>query len=119
MSMSGKTPESSPEVYGKKWAKTAFFACRSRKSMEDWESDFLYSVILMEEMGRTNHFGLAAFLHSDIVVPYITSYASEELKHKYLPGCISGDIITAVAMTEPNAGSDLAGMRTTAVDEGE
>ncbi|MGC8603320.1 MAG: acyl-CoA dehydrogenase family protein, partial [Desulfomonilaceae bacterium] len=52
------------------------------------------------------------------VVPYITSYASEELKHKYLPGCISGDIITAVAMTEPNAGSDLAGMRTTAVEDG-
>jgi acyl-CoA dehydrogenase len=83
------------------------------------DADFLYSVILMEELVRTNHFGLDAFLHSDIVVPYIASYASEEMKHKYLPGCIAGDTITAVAMTEPNAGSDLAGMRTTAVENGE
>ncbi|HAJ27495.1 MAG TPA: acyl-CoA dehydrogenase [Syntrophus sp. (in: bacteria)] len=77
--------------------------------------DFLYSVIAIEEMVRTNHSGLAASLHSDIVIPYIVAFASEEQKHKYLPRCVSGDIITAIAMTEPNAGSDLAAMRTTAV----
>lgn len=82
-------------------------------------ADFLYSVIVTEEMTRTNHSGLAAALHSDIIVPYIQSFASEEQKHKYLPGCVSGDIITAVAMTEPNAGSDLAGMKTTAVEKGD
>jgi acyl-CoA dehydrogenase len=81
--------------------------------------DFLYSAILMDELVRTNHFGLAAFLHSDIVVPYIVAYASEELKHKYLPGCVAGDIITAVAMTEPNTGSDLAAIRTSAVEDGD
>jgi acyl-CoA dehydrogenase len=81
-------------------------------------ADFLYSVILTEEMARTNFTGLAAPLHSDIVVPYITSYASEELKKRYLPGCISGEIITAVAMTEPNTGSDLAAIRTSAVEDG-
>ena len=81
-------------------------------------ADFLYSVIVAEELVRTNHTGLLAPLHSDVVVPYITSYASEELKHKYLPGCVSGDIITAIAMTEPDAGSDLASMRTTAVEDG-
>ncbi len=81
--------------------------------------DFLYSVILMEELGRSNFFGLLAPLHSDIVVPYITSYASDELKSKYLSGCVSGDTITAVAMTEPNAGSDLAGIRTTAIEDGD
>jgi len=81
--------------------------------------DFLYSVILSEEMVRTHHCGLAAGLHSDIVVPYIQAFASEELKHKYLPGCVSGDIVTAIAMTEPNAGSDLAAMRTTAVQDGD
>ncbi|MBL7225219.1 MAG: acyl-CoA dehydrogenase family protein [Desulfobacteraceae bacterium] len=81
--------------------------------------DFLYSVILTEELARTGNTGLAAPLHSDIVVPYITSYASEELKKKYLPGCISGDIITAVAMTEPNTGSDLAAIRTTAKEDGD
>jgi acyl-CoA dehydrogenase len=82
-------------------------------------ADFLYSVIVGEEMARTNHSGLAATLHSDIVVPYITSFASEEHKKKYLPGCVSGDIITAIAMTEPNAGSDLAAMKTTAREDGD
>lgn len=81
-------------------------------------ADFLYSVIMTEEMTRTNHSGLATGLHSDIVVPYITSFGSEEIKKKYLPGCISGDIITAVAMTEPNTGSDLASIKTTAVEDG-
>jgi acyl-CoA dehydrogenase len=80
--------------------------------------DFLYSVIVSEELVRTDHSGLIANLHSDVVVPYIVSYGSEEIKEKYLPGCVCGDIITALAMTEPDAGSDLAGMRTTAVEEG-
>jgi len=82
-------------------------------------ADFLYSAIMLEELVRTNHSGLAAPLHSDVVVPYITTFASEELKQKYLPGCISGDMITAIGMTEPNAGSDLASMRTTAVEDGD
>jgi acyl-CoA dehydrogenase len=82
-------------------------------------ADFLYSVILAEELVLTRHSGLAAPLHSDVVVPYITAFGSEELKRTYLPGCISGDLITAVAMTEPNTGSDLAAMRTTAVEDGD
>ncbi len=82
-------------------------------------ADFLYSVILTEELGKTGNTGLAAPLHSDIIVPYITSFGSEELKKKYLPGCISGELITAVAMTEPNTGSDLAAIRTTAVEDGD
>ena len=81
--------------------------------------DFLYSVIMTEELGKTGFTGFVAPLHSDIVVPYISSYGSEELKKKYLPGCVSGDIITAIAMTEPNAGSDLAAIRTTAVEDGD
>jgi alkylation response protein AidB-like acyl-CoA dehydrogenase len=81
--------------------------------------DFLYSLIVAEEMAGTRQTGLATPLHSDIVVPYINSFGSEDLKKKYLPGCVSGDIVTAVAMTEPGAGSDLAGMTTSAVEEGE
>ena len=81
--------------------------------------DFLYSVIALEEVARTNHYGLDAFLHSDIVVPYIEAFGTPEQKQHYLPGCVSGDIITAVAMTEPGTGSDLASMETTAVDEGD
>jgi len=82
-------------------------------------ADFLYSVILTEEMTKTNCSGLAAALHSDIVVPYITAFGSEEVKRKYLPACVSGEAITAIAMTEPNAGSDLAAMKTTAREAGD
>lgn len=82
-------------------------------------ADFLYSVILAEEMARTNHAGLAVNLHSDVVVPYITAFAGEAIKQRYLPRCISGEMITAVAMTEPNTGSDLAAIRTTAVEDGD
>ncbi len=79
--------------------------------------DFLYSVIVCEEMAKTNFSGLAASLHSDIIVPYVFSFGTEEQKQKYLPGCVTGDCITAVAMTEPNTGSDLAAIRTTAVEK--
>ncbi|CAB1075791.1 Acyl-CoA dehydrogenase [Olavius algarvensis Delta 1 endosymbiont] len=79
--------------------------------------DFLYSLIVAEEMTKTWITGLATPLHSDIVVPYISSFGSEKLKQKYLPGCVTGDIVTAVAMTEPGAGSDLAAMTTAAVEE--
>ena len=81
--------------------------------------DFLYSVIVTEELSYSFHTGLAAGLHSDVVVPYISAFGDEAQKKKYLPGCVSGDIITAIAMTEPGAGSDLAGMSTTAEQEGD
>ena len=81
--------------------------------------DFLYSVIALEEVSKTNHYGLDAFLHSDIVVPYVDAYGTPEQRQKYLPGCVSGDIITAVAMTEPGTGSDLASIETTAVIDGD
>jgi len=81
--------------------------------------DFLYSVIVAEEMLKTNHSGLITPLHSDIVVPYIGSFGSEEQKKKYLPACVSGDMVAAIAMTEPGAGSDLSSMSTIAVEEGD
>ncbi|MCG8564775.1 MAG: acyl-CoA dehydrogenase family protein [Desulfobacterales bacterium] len=81
--------------------------------------DFLHSVIVWEEMSRINFTGLAAGLHSDIVVPYILSFGTEEQKQKFLPGCADGSCIAAVAMTEPGAGSDVASMETTAVEDGD
>ncbi|MFZ5867010.1 MAG: acyl-CoA dehydrogenase family protein [Thermodesulfobacteriota bacterium] len=108
-----------PKSVWKRMGEQGFLCMQVPEEYGGMGADFLYSAILLEELLKTNHFGLAANLHSDVVVPYITAYASEELKHKYLPGCISGDIITAIAMTEPNAGSDLAGMRTTAVQDGD
>ncbi|RJQ83289.1 MAG: acyl-CoA dehydrogenase [Desulfobacteraceae bacterium] len=95
------------------------FLCTSvAKIYGGLEGDFLYSVICIEEMAKTNQSGFLTLLHSDIVVPYIESYGSEEHKKKYLPGCVTGNIITAVAMTEPGAGSDLAAMTTSAIEEG-
>jgi alkylation response protein AidB-like acyl-CoA dehydrogenase len=81
--------------------------------------DFIHSLIVTEELSRTMQTGLAAGLHSDVVVPYIEAFGSDEQKRTYLPGCVSGDCITAVAMTEPGAGSDVAGMATTAVEDGD
>ncbi len=81
--------------------------------------DFLYSFILTEELARTRCGGFFFPLHSDIVVPYIFTYGTDEQKKKWLPGCVTGDIITAIAMTEPGTGSDLAAIRTTAIKDGD
>ncbi len=80
--------------------------------------DFLHAFIMTEEMSHTGITGVAAALHSDIVVPYIATYGSAAQKARYLPGCAAGEIVTAVAMTEPDAGSDLAGIRTLAEEDG-
>ena len=82
--------------------------------------DFGYSMILTEELERVGA-GLASgiSLHSDIVTPYIEAYGTEEQKQKWLPKSVTGELISAVAMTEPGAGSDLAGISTTARREGD
>ncbi|RLB00686.1 MAG: acyl-CoA dehydrogenase, partial [Deltaproteobacteria bacterium] len=82
-------------------------------------ADFLYSFIEVEEAAKTHLGGFFFPLHSDIVVPYIYNFGNEEQKRRWLPGCVTGDIITAVAMTEPGAGSDLASIRTTAIKDGD
>ena len=82
-------------------------------------ADFLYSAVEIEEMARIGENGFALNLHGDIVVPYIESFGSEEQKKKYLPKCASGEMITAVAMTEPDAGSDLQAIKATAVKDGD
>lgn len=74
-----------------------------------------YSFMISEEMAYAGVHGLMAGLHSDIVAPYIHSFGNHAQKQRWLPGCVSGDIILAVAMTEPDAGSDLSSIRTTAV----
>ena len=81
--------------------------------------DKRFSVIAMEESARINATGLGWGLHSEIVAPYLLHYGSEALKQKYLPKMASGEMIGAIAMTEPAAGSDLQGVRTTAVREGD
>lgn len=82
-------------------------------------ADWLYSVIITEELARYGASGVFVPLHNDIVAPYIYSYGTEVQKKTWLPRCASGEVILAVAMTEPEAGSDLASMRTTARRDGD
>lgn len=81
--------------------------------------DFLYDAIVMEELARVRAHGLMMGLHSDICMPYVTTFGSEEQKRRYLPKAIAGETILAIAMTEPSTGSDLAAVRTSARREGD
>ncbi|WP_017933391.1 acyl-CoA dehydrogenase family protein [Nocardioides sp. Iso805N] len=81
--------------------------------------DFRFNAVLTEEITRIGASGLGFSLHNDIVVPYLNTLGTDEQKRRWLPGCVSGETITAIAMTEPGAGSDLQGVRTTAVDKGD
>ena len=83
------------------------------------EADFRYNAVVDEEIAKLGLSGIGFGLHSDIAVPYIMAYGSEELKQKYLPGCVNGDLVTAIAMTEPGTGSDLQGIKTNAVLDGD
>ena len=80
--------------------------------------DFPYSVIIIDELARVN-VGLGIANHNDICTPYIDEFANEEQKQRWLPGCLTGDTILSIAMTEPNTGSDLQAIRGTAVPDGD
>jgi acyl-CoA dehydrogenase len=82
-------------------------------------ADKLYSIVVMEETARVNATGLGFGLHSEIVAPYILHYGSEEQKRRFLPKMASGEAIGAIAMSEPAAGSDLQGVKTTATRTGD
>ncbi|MCP5041864.1 MAG: acyl-CoA dehydrogenase [bacterium] len=81
--------------------------------------DFLYDAVLMEELAYARAHGLMMSLHSDICMPYITTWGNDEQRQKYLPGAISGETILALAMTEPGTGSDLANVQTRAIRDGD
>ncbi|RDI43227.1 acyl-CoA dehydrogenase family protein [Falsibacillus pallidus] len=82
-------------------------------------TDWGYSVVLIEELERVGSGLVGIGLHNEIVVPYLEAYGTEEQKQKWLPGCTDGSIITAIAMTEPGAGSDLANIKTFAQKNGD
>jgi len=82
-------------------------------------ADKLFSVIEMEELGRSGFSGIGFSLHSEIVAPYLLHYGTAEQKQRYLPKLASGEIVTAIAMSEPAAGSDLQGIKTTAIRQGD
>jgi alkylation response protein AidB-like acyl-CoA dehydrogenase len=80
-------------------------------------ADFRYNVIKTEELARVGASGVGFPLHDDVVVPYFLKYANDEQKQRFLPGMVSGELITAIAMTEPGTGSDLSAVATTAIEQ--
>ncbi|MEQ4303153.1 acyl-CoA dehydrogenase family protein [Plantactinospora sp. B6F1] len=82
------------------------------------QRDFRFNAVLVEEIVGSGCSGLGFGLHNDVVAPYLSELASDEQRARWLPGFCTGDIVTAIAMSEPGAGSDLAGIRTTATRDG-
>ena len=84
-------------------------------------NDYRFRAVIDEEFAKSNHLavGLAFHLHDDMVLPHLLAYGSEDLKGRWLPGMVSGGTVTSIAWTEPGAGSDLRGIRTKAVRDGD
>lgn len=81
--------------------------------------DFLFDAIIMEELAYARAHALQASLHTDICLPYLTTFGTEEQKQRYLVPAIAGDCLLAIAMTEPGTGSDLAAVQTKAIRDGD
>ncbi|WP_174344011.1 acyl-CoA dehydrogenase family protein [Gordonia soli] len=81
--------------------------------------DFRFNAVIAEEVAYAGVMSFGINLHNDICVPYFLRYADDEQRRRWLPGLASGELIAAIAMTEPGTGSDLAGIGTTAVREGD
>jgi acyl-CoA dehydrogenase len=82
-------------------------------------ADFLFDAIVIEELADLRAHALQASLHTDICLPYLTAFANEDQKQRFLVPAIAGECLVAIAMTEPGAGSDLAGISTRAIREGD
>ena len=81
--------------------------------------DFLHSAIVIEELAFAYESGFSMSLHSDIITPYIHEFGTDAQRKHWLPKCAAGDVVTAIAMTEPGTGSDLASIATTAERDGD
>ncbi|WP_461200908.1 acyl-CoA dehydrogenase family protein [Anoxybacillus sp. TBDG-1] len=108
-----------PREFWRKMGENGFLCPWVDETYGGFGADFGYSVVINEELEKVGSSLVGIGLHNDIVVPYIASYGTDEQKKKWLPKCVSGEIVTAIAMTEPGAGSDLASIKTTAVKQGD
>ncbi|WP_342513437.1 acyl-CoA dehydrogenase family protein [Sporosarcina sp. FSL K6-1522] len=108
-----------PVSFWKKLGEMGFLCSQVDEEYGGLGLDFSYGVIISEELERVGTSLVGVGLHNDIVVPYLESYGSPEQKQRWLPGCVTGDTITGIAMTEPGTGSDLANVQTTAVRDGD
>ena len=80
--------------------------------------DFRHDMVVIEQQGRHNVDGFAASLHNTVILPYLVRHGTEEQKKRYLPKLVSGELVSAIAMTEPGVGSDLQSITTTALKDG-
>ncbi|HLO12436.1 MAG TPA: acyl-CoA dehydrogenase family protein [Pseudoneobacillus sp.] len=108
-----------PRSFWKKMGEQGYLCPTLDEAYGGSEVDWGYAVVMNEELERVGSGLVGINLHNDIVVPYIHSYGTEEQRLRWLPSCTTGDIISAIAMTEPGTGSDLANIQTTAVLEGD
>ncbi|MFK9091078.1 acyl-CoA dehydrogenase family protein [Bacillus salipaludis] len=108
-----------PRSFWRKMGEQGFLCPDIDEKYGGSEVDWGFAVVINEELERVGSGLIGIGLHNDIVVPYITAYGTEEQKQRWLPKCVTGEIITAIAMTEPGTGSDLANIKTTAKLEGD
>ena len=108
-----------PKSFWSKLGEMGYLCPQVEETYGGLETDFRYAVIIGEELERVGASLTGVGLHNDIVVPYFEAYGTDEQKSRWLPGCVTGKHITAIAMTEPGAGSDLAAIQTTAVKDGD
>nr|WP_263326646.1 acyl-CoA dehydrogenase family protein [Neobacillus sp. Marseille-Q6967] len=108
-----------PQSYWNELGELGFLCPWLDEEYGGMNADFGYSVVLGEELEKVGTGISGPSIHNDIVMPYISSYGSEEQKKKWLPRSTTGEIISSVAMTEPETGSDLAAIKTTAVRDGD
>lgn len=108
-----------PRTFWEKMGEQGFLCPDLDEQYGGYNADWGYSVIINEELERVGSGLVGIGLHSDIVVPYISSFGTKEQKQRWLPKCAAGELISAIAMTEPGTGSDLANIKTMAVLDGE
>jgi acyl-CoA dehydrogenase len=112
----GKVPRETIRRMGE----LGFLGIRHPEKYGGSDMNALGSVVLAEELGRSSYsgFSVTALVHTDMASPHLSRFGNDEQRDKYMPGIVSGEILTAVAVTEPDAGSDVAGLRTTAKRSG-
>ena len=108
-----------PRALWHKAAELGLLCCNVPDQYGGMGGDFLHSTILIEEMARAGATGPTFYLHSDIVAPYLVDFGTEEQKQTWLPKMATGEVVVALGMSEPSGGSDVQGMRTQAIRDGD
>jgi acyl-CoA dehydrogenase len=108
-----------PREVWRKAGDAGLLCCNVAEAYGGSGSDFLYNCVVIEELARGGITGPGFNVHSDMVATYIERFASEELKKRWLPGMVTGDVVGSLGITEPGAGSDVRGIRATARREGD